>query len=442
VDNEGNAYLTGYTGGASGAFVAKINAPGSAVAYSTVLGTGTGQSIAVNSAGNAYVTWGETVTALNAAGTSRLYSIDFGNSSANAVAVDSSGSAYVAGWTNSINFPSVNPLQPIYGGGYSDAFVAKIAFLGPAADLSASSLSFGSQPVDSTSAARKVTLTNAGETNLNISSITAGGDFALFTTATSCTYTGGMVTPRTHCTIDVTFTPTATGSRTGTITVVDDATGSPQIISLTGTGVPAATLMPTGLSFGSVAMGTSSAGKTITLINNQSISLTDISVGITGSNDYSQTNPCGSSIGAKQKCTITITFTPSIIGVDNATLSISDSAANSPQIAALTGTGTTPVTLTPTRATYSSQTVGTTSAAKAFTLTSNLNATLNNVAISTSGDFAVSSTTCTTTLASKGKCTVNVVFKPTAKGTRTGTLSVSDSAGNSPQTAALTGTGK
>jgi hypothetical protein len=108
----------------------------------------------------------------------------------------------------------------------------------------------------------------------------------------------------------------------------------------------------------------------------------------------------------------------------------------------LTGTGTAPVSLTPTSATYASQTVGTTSAAKAFTLTSSLTGTLNNIAISTTGEFAVSSTTCGTSLAGKGKCTINVVFKPTAKGITTGTLSVSDSAGNSPQAATLTGTGK
>jgi hypothetical protein len=62
--------------------------------------------------------------------------------------------------------------------------------------------------------------------------------------------------------------------------------------------------------------------------------------------------------------------------------------------------------------------------------------------IGTTGDFAVSTTTCGTSLASKRKCTINVVFKPTATGTRSGTLSVNDSAGNSPQTSQLTGTGK
>src|SRR5262249_61679904 len=66
---------------------------------------------------------------------------------------------------------------------------------------------------------------------------------------------------------------------------------------------------------------------------------------------------------------------------------------------------------------------------------------LSSIGISTTGDFAVSATTCTTSLAAKGKCTISVVFKPTATGNRTGKLSVSDSAKNSPQTVVLSGTG-
>ena len=58
------------------------------------------------------------------------------------------------------------------------------------------------------------------------------------------------------------------------------------------------------------------------------------------------------------------------------------------------------------------------------------------------GDFTISATTCSATLAAKAKCTISVVFKPTAKGARTGTLTVADSASGSPQTASLTGTGK
>jgi hypothetical protein len=87
-------------------------------------------------------------------------------------------------------------------------------------------------------------------------------------------------------------------------------------------------------------------------------------------------------------------------------------------------------------------TVGTTSAAKAFTLANKQSVALTGITIGTTGDFSVSTTTCSTSLAAKTACKISVVFKPTATGTRTGQLQVSDSAIGSPQTLNLTGTSK
>lgn len=92
---------------------------------------------------------------------------------------------------------------------------------------------------------------------------------------------------------------------------------------------------------------------------------------------------------------------------------------------------------------FRAQKVGTTSLAKVFTLTNTqTKATLDNIALTTTGDFGVSGTTCGTSLNPQGICVISVVFTPTATGTRTGTLTVSDSAIHSPQTSSLTGTGK
>jgi hypothetical protein len=109
---------------------------------------------------------------------------------------------------------------------------------------------------------------------------------------------------------------------------------------------------------------------------------------------------------------------------------------------ALSGTGVLPVALTPTSATFAAQAVGTTSLPKTFALTNNQTVTLNSIVIATTGDFGVAATTCTTSLAAKGRCTISVVFTPAATGTRTGKLSVSDSANSSPQTSTLLGKGK
>lgn len=109
---------------------------------------------------------------------------------------------------------------------------------------------------------------------------------------------------------------------------------------------------------------------------------------------------------------------------------------------ALSGTGTFQATLTPASKTFPATKVGTTSAAKVFTLANKQSVALTSIVISTTGDYSVSATTCTTSLAAKSSCTISVVFTPTATGTRTGTLSVADSAVGSPRTSSLTGTGK
>jgi Beta-propeller repeat len=180
VDTSGNAYVTGHTGaidfptvnplqptlnGGTDAFISKLNPTGSALVYSTYFG-GSGSDdamgIAVDLAGNAYVTgttsstdfptvnafqtvFGGTLDAfvakLNATGSALVYSTYLGGGSgggssggsdvALGVAVDLIGNAYVTGYTGSTDFPTVNPLQPIFGGS-GDAFVAKINAAGTA----------------------------------------------------------------------------------------------------------------------------------------------------------------------------------------------------------------------------------------------------------------------------------------------------------------------
>jgi hypothetical protein len=100
----------------------------------------------------------------------------------------------------------------------------------PAALFCPPSVSFSNQAINSASAPQPVMLTNNGSATLNITKISTAGDFS----ATSdCV---GGVPARGSCLINVTFTPAASGSRTGTLTVTDDAPSSPQSVSLAGTG--------------------------------------------------------------------------------------------------------------------------------------------------------------------------------------------------------------
>jgi hypothetical protein len=186
VDTAGNAYITGSTtsidlptgnpyqpvsGGGTDAFVAKLNASGTGLVYSTYLGgsgTDIGMGIAVDAAGNAFVTGntqssnfptanplqrafgGSTdgfVAKLNATGSGLVYSTYLGGSSddyGTGIAVDASGSAYVIGYTTSSNFPTANPGQAALSGPI-DAFVAKLS---PSGSAFVYSTYFGGGDVD------------------------------------------------------------------------------------------------------------------------------------------------------------------------------------------------------------------------------------------------------------------------------------------------------
>jgi len=106
--------------------------------------------------------------------------------------------------------------------------------------LAPTTLTFGSQLLNTTSAAQTVTLTNTGTGPLTIISIVASGDFAETSTGATACPISPTTLPATAgsntCTISVTFKPTATGTRTGTLTITDDAAGSPHTVTLTGTG--------------------------------------------------------------------------------------------------------------------------------------------------------------------------------------------------------------
>jgi hypothetical protein len=87
------------------------------------------------------------------------------------------------------------------------------------------------------------------------------------------------------------------------------------------------------------------------------------------------------------------------------------------------------------------QKVGTTSPSKPLTVTNGGGTTVTITGIAMTGDFAQTNT-CGASLAAHATCGINVTFKPTAKGTRNGTLTLQDNATNNPQIVNLSGTGK
>jgi len=322
--------------------------------------------------------------------------------------------------------------------------------------LSSTSLTFGSQVVGTTSAPQAVTLTNTGTAAVNISSITASGDFSQ---ANNC---GSKLNAGANCTISVTFTPTAIGARSGLISITDNAVGSPQTVNLAGSGGgPAVGFSPLPVAFGNQPVGTASTPRQVTLTNTGSATLNITSIAVTGSNasDFalsaSGATPCSfsaSSLGAGNSCTFNVTFTPGAAGSRAANITVTSNAPTSPNNDPLSGTGTVPaVGLSPLPVAFGNQPVGTASTPIQVTLTNTGSATLNITSIAVTGtnasDFALSASGTTpcpfgaSSLGAGNSCTFNVTFTPGAAGSRAANITVTSNAPTSPNNDPLSGTG-
>jgi len=232
---------------------------------------------------------------------------------------------------------------PPSAGAYASNFVATydgarqltVALSGtgtPASAIGAllgTSLAFGSVQMGS-NGSLSVSLSNTGGSNLAVSSITSNN--AAFTIPSGCT----TVAPGASCAIGVLFTPTGTSAETGTLTVVDNAAGSPRTVSLSGTGLSAiASLSGTSVNFGSVNLGaTSTLGVQITNTGNQTLSIDSATVD--GSASFTAMHNC-SSVAPGAVCTANITFSPVAPGSPTGTLSLVSDAPGSPHAIALSG---------------------------------------------------------------------------------------------------------
>ncbi|HEY6293675.1 MAG TPA: choice-of-anchor D domain-containing protein, partial [Terriglobia bacterium] len=307
--------------------------------------------------------------------------------------------------------------------------------------LSPASLNFGSVNVGSVSSKQSVTLTNTGNATLNITSISTSGDYS-----ESSNQCGSSLAPAASCTINVTFKPTAGGTRSGTLSVTDNAYGSPQTVSLTGIGLaPQVQLSPASLTFGLQVVNTTSPAQKVTLTNTGTAALTINSIALNGSNpgSFAETNTCGSSVGAGSSCTISVTFAPVSPGSPTANVSVRDNATGSPQTVALSGTATA-MSFSPTSLNFGTVKVGQSSNPQTATLTNLGTSTVSITSVSITGtdpvDFSETNN-CGSKLYPAQTCTFTLTFTPAVAGSRSASLSVADTGGGSPQTVALSGTG-
>ncbi len=230
------------------------------------------------------------------------------------------------------------------GSGFEDnqGTVFKLAIPAPAVTFSPNSLAFGSV-AENSSSTLDLTITNSGTASLDITnfSISAGSPTFAIVSGGTCDFNGQTLTAGGSCTVALTFSPTTSGPLGGTLAVTDNAGGSPQSVSLTGTGtVAVAALSPSSLDFGNVSTVSTSASQPVTLSNTGTAALGISSIVISA--NFGQTNNCNGSVTAGSSCTINVTFAPTATGVLTGTLTITDNSngvANSAQTVSLSGTG-------------------------------------------------------------------------------------------------------
>jgi hypothetical protein len=374
---------------------------------------------------------------VRADGSALMYLTYFGGNSgdnADALAQDSVGNVYVAGGTNSTNFPVRKAFQPTYAGG-GDAFLS--VFTLPVSNISVSPAvaTFPTEGVGNATSPTSVTVANLSTGSISISSAVASGDFAV--SNNSC---GSELSAGTHCSIAVSFTPTASGNRSGTLTITDAA--GVQTVRLSGVGTSGPFVAFSSAYQINTAMGVTSPPFPVVVTNtgNQNLIISQITLtNGPGFNFYGNTN-CLKPVPPLGSCTVKVTFDGSY-GNNYATLTLTDNASGNQQSFGLTGNVVgSGLTFTNVSLRFGEQSINTSSAAQQVALINGTGAQVTINSIKGSGAF-VQSHTCGSTLAAGAYCYVKVTFKPASIGIKQGTISVSSSASGNLLVLPLLGTG-
>ncbi len=301
-------------------------------------------------------------------------------------------------------------------------------------------LQFGSRGVGTASPVTEVEFTNYGSEPITFSNFKITGDFQQTTGCKS------QLKPGYTCRFNVTFVPTATGTRKGTLTIADSDPSSPQKIALTGLGTQINFgLNYPGSKYQQVLFG-SSKTKDVSVINVSKEPVTISSAKIVGpaAKDFAITGGGCKTIPASSRCAWKVTFTPRPIdyglwGNELANFVITDSAPGSPHGLRISGFGTA-LAYSPATLNFGNQQVGTQSQPKIVTLTNTGTTTLTVATFGTVGDYSQTNT-CGGSIAPGAKCQVSVTFAPKVQGKDNGSLELNTNDQASPRKASLNGTG-
>jgi phospholipase C len=277
-----------------------------------------------------------------------------------------------------------------------------------------------------------VRVSNYSTSAMTIDSVSTTGDFSRGPKGCGNTLAAGA-----HCDLNVNFTPTAAGTRTGILTIRNSDPSSPQRVDLTGDGsyldLP---IFNPGLVFSELNIGSTSK-QSVTLTNTGSSALTIKKVQVVG--DYSQTNNCKKGLAAGASCKVTLTFSPTASGFRNGNLAIWDSDPSSPQSGRLTGTATA-INQEPHGLAFGNEKIGQTSSPKIITVTNTATYPVNIGSIVVTGEFQQTNN-CGSQIAAGGQCIISVTFTPTEVGKTHSKVSINDADFKSPHNVGLDGNG-
>jgi hypothetical protein len=308
---------------------------------------------------------------------------------------------------------------------------------GPAMTLSPTGLTFATQGMATASVPQTITVTNSGNATLTVTQIVTSGDF---TETDNCVGATGGIAVGASCVVQVTFLPTAAGTRTGQLTIYGNVAGGQAAAGLSGVGAPAAAIVlsPISVTYPATNVGSASTAQNITISNTGGVTATLQTPVVTG--DYTiSANTCGTTLAAGVGCTVAVEFQPTASGTRSGSFSVTDSVGT--QTASLSGTGLLPATdaLTPASLTFVAQQLNTASATQQVTLTNAGDAALTGIAAQiASGDFTVVNG-CGNSLNGHSACALLVAFVPKSVGAGPGVLTVTDTYRS--QTVTLSGTG-
>lgn len=308
------------------------------------------------------------------------------------------------------------------------------------------SITFGSVVVGTTSGIRTVTFTNNNTTDaVEFTSISVTGPFNV-TNHCPMLVQDLILNAMTACTIDITYSPQAIGSHSGTLTVAgNDIGGGPfnEQISLSGLGVsPPRAALEFGsneVDLGGVGLNIPSSPVEVTL-SNPGAATASISA-ISATAPFTQTNDCASTLGAGQSCSIQVSVTSDTLGDVTGTLSVtgadtqgglSDSVALSAVVQAAM------LSVSDATLAFDETVVGESSASRTLTISNPGNVSLTDLAILLEeGDFSATNN-CPASLGAGASCTVTIAALPTTSGDITGTMLVSALSGGAPVSESVT----